>query len=77
MVGYELEESGLDSWKGKEFFCLPEGPTNSVAHTAFYLVDTGAPLPGGSSRDLSIGGNIKNLIPMCVFRKRAGTSLSL
>jgi len=25
VVGYELEELGLDSWKGKEFVCLPEG----------------------------------------------------
>lgn len=22
----DLEEFGLDSWKGKEFVCLPEGP---------------------------------------------------
>jgi hypothetical protein len=26
VVGYGFEELGLDSWKGKEFVCLPEGP---------------------------------------------------
>jgi hypothetical protein len=26
VVGCELEESGLDSWLGKEFASLPEGP---------------------------------------------------
>jgi hypothetical protein len=26
VVGYELQESGLDSWIGKEFAWLPEGP---------------------------------------------------
>jgi hypothetical protein len=49
--------------------------TDSVTHTAFYLVDSGAPLLGGSGRDLSISGDIQNLTPLCVFRERTGTNL--
>jgi hypothetical protein len=25
VIGYDLEELGLDSWKRKEFLCLPKG----------------------------------------------------
>jgi len=74
VVGYELEESGLDSWKGKEFACLPAGPYRPCGPHSLLLGSYRGSFPGGSGRDLSVSGDIQNLTPVCVFRERTGTN---
>jgi hypothetical protein len=76
VVDYELEESGLDSWKGKEFVCLPEGPYRLCGPPSLLFGSYWGSSLGGSGRDLRISGDIlQNLTPLCVFRERTGTNL--